>query len=751
MFRTIQGKFTFFNAALMVLTVCAFVTVTANVVRTRAERTVQGQQVLIREALEQEADQTGETLARQLAGRLAASWGGSWAAGHETNLADAVKPELADRQNLYIRVADPQGRLLIDVHQNSYAEKPDLAQPVSPPVWRSEDVVEYTVPVRGGVHTLGILRMGRSTVSTRTAMQEIVRQNQAATDAAMHAGTIQIVFITALVVGLAGVVGFYLIRRMLAPVKSMVLGTERIAAGDLTHRIPVVSQDELANLAQSFNLMTETLQATTVSKAFVDNILANIRNAVVVTDDRGAILEANAAAAGLSGFSESELRGKHVSEVVRLSGNQTGNRNDLMQLLKQRAITNRELDFVPREGPPVPVLFSGTAMELRSDLQGAVFVAQEIGERIRLESELREAKARAEAASQAKTEFLANMSHEIRTPMNGVIGMTELALATDLTAEQREYVQTARSSTEALLTVIDEILNFSKIEAGKLDLEMVEFSLRESVENAVKPLALRAHAKGLELACRIDPRLPDRYWGDPGRLRQVIINLVGNAIKFTETGEVVVGVALRGLGGGGEKLVLEFSVRDSGIGIDPQKQTDVFRPFSQADNSITRRFGGTGLGLTISSRLVELMGSAIEVKSKPGEGSTFLFAVELRKAMTPVAGTGSGRWRKSGRVLRADCRCECGQPRHFAGAARALGNAGDGSGRWGRGARGNRKRSARGGDCGSRCEKRRGGRVGSGAPAFKRGALGASGGGDADNPGAAQCGFGRAIGRRGGL
>ena len=627
-FRTIQGKFTFFNAALMVLTVCAFVIVTANVVRTRAERTVQGQQVLIRAALEREADQTGETLARQLAGRLATAYRGQLALG------DVVKPALADPQNLYIQVFDPQGRVAVDLRQNTDAGR---STPVNVKgqvqIARREDLVEYTTALTDGAKTLGTLRIGRATESTRKAMQGIVRNNRQAMDEAMRAGTIQIVFVTALVVVLAGVVGYYLFRRMLAPVRHMVLGTERIAAGDLTHRIPVMSQDELANLAASFNLMTETLQATTVSKAYVDNILAHIRNAVIVTDDGGIILEANRAAADILGFSGAELRGRHIAQMVRPSGAHS----DLMQLLKRGAITNRELLFVPRDGPPVPVLFSGTAMELSRDLQGAVFVAQEIGERIRLESELRDAKANAEAASQAKTEFLANMSHEIRTPMNGVIGMTELALATNLTGEQKEYVETAKSSTEALLTVIDEILNFSKIEAGKLELDMVEFPLRETVENAIKPLALRAHAKGLELACRFDPRLPDRFWGDPGRLRQVAINLVGNAIKFTEKGEVVMGVALRGLGSGGEKLVLEFSVRDTGIGIDPRKQTQIFSPFSQADNSITRRFGGTGLGLTISSRLVELMGSTIEVRSTPGEGSTFLFAVELRKAiMQPV-------------------------------------------------------------------------------------------------------------------
>jgi PAS domain S-box-containing protein len=398
-----------------------------------------------------------------------------------------------------------------------------------------------------------------------------------------------------------------------------------------------VNVHELDNVLRkcAYNLMLEAELATAREEAEKTNALLNalldcMSDWVWEVDAEGRYTYCSPQVEAFLGYLPSEIIGKTFFELMHPEEAEHY-RIEFTELCRNKShIQNFENWNTTRDGRrillstnAVPILDpSGTLLGYRG-------VDEDITERQQIQKDLEQARDSAEAATKAKSEFLATMSHEIRTPMNGVIGMTGLLLDTDLNAEQRDYAEIVRKSGENLLTLINDILDFSKIEAGKLDLEILDFDLRPTLEDAIDLMVMRASDKGLALFCQIDPAVPSYLKGDPGRLRQIIINLVGNAIKFTPQGEVVVSTKLSSDQDGFATIL--FEVRDTGIGIPAKRLGALFSPFTQVDGSTARQYGGTGLGLAICKQLSELMGGEIGVSSEEGKGATFWFTARFEK------------------------------------------------------------------------------------------------------------------------
>jgi len=400
--------------------------------------------------------------------------------------------------------------------------------------------------------------------------------------------------------------------------------------------------ERLTAAAESQQAASEALQRSAAAleheRFLLHTLMNNLPDSIYFKDEQSRFLRISKALADAFGLSDpADAAGKSDADFFGAEHAVAARRDEAEIMRSGVPLLGVEEKETWQDGRESWVITSKLPLRGADGRTAGTFgISRNISGLKRVEAELRQAKEAAEAANRAKSAFLANMSHEIRTPMNAVLGLTELVLDTELSDTQREYLQMVHTSGEALLALLDDILDFSKVEAGKIELERVRFSLREVLGDAVKALGLRADKKGLELALHVAPDVPQTVVGDPGRLRQVVVNLVGNAIKFTERGEVVVDVAVADDGpcdgpppDGPRRVSLRFAVKDTGIGIPPEKQGAVFEAFEQADASTTRRFGGTGLGLAISTKLVGLMGGRIEVESEVGRGSTFRFTVRL--------------------------------------------------------------------------------------------------------------------------
>jgi PAS domain S-box-containing protein len=447
-------------------------------------------------------------------------------------------------------------------------------------------------------------------------------------------------FALLVLLGAAAVAAYWFGRRITRPLKIVTRTALTMTGGDYSARVSALKSPEADELGMAFNAMAEAvatekraLEAQIVERDTAraranelqqrqELILNSAGDGLLGFDAYQCITFVNPMAARIVGVRVEQLVGRQVRELLACEHTPVGicgacaEQANSWSLLKQS------------DGRRLPI--ECVVSELRdadNQMKGAVMVFRDITQRKAYEAELQSARSAAESASLAKSEFLANMSHEIRTPMNGVIGMTELLLETNLDSMQRDYAQTVRDSSTALLTVINDILDFSKIEAGKLDLEAIDMDLRDIIEDVARLLSIQAHAKGLEVVTLIDTELPDAVRGDAGRLRQVLLNLAGNAVKFTRVGEIA--IECKVVQRNTNSALVRFEVRDTGIGIPAQLQSTLFQPFMQVDASTTRQFGGTGLGLSIVKRLVTLMHGETGVESQEGVGSKFWFTARF--------------------------------------------------------------------------------------------------------------------------
>jgi PAS domain S-box-containing protein len=511
------------------------------------------------------------------------------------------------------------------------------ATPLMPPTDNRQAVA---APNRRGAETLlswsgigehaplGWLRVEMKPVAAEESFQHIIEDSALASLLTLLAGTLAIL---------------YFLRRPLRSLERATHFAESLENNQGAMLAEPGSIHEVHKLVDALNWTSIRLfdgqAALSASESRNRAITEAALDGIITVDGEGRIIEFNPAAERTFGYLRSEVLHQPYARQLFPERLRDAQGTELARLLAEPSPerTGQRIEgiAVRKGGEEFPVEVALVAVESNGQRLVTAYL-RDIGERKAAEAYMREAKEAAEANSRSKSDFLANMSHEIRTPMNAILGMTDLALDTQLDDEQREYLQLVKSSANALLGVINDILDFSKIEAGKLDFEHIDFSLRDCVALAVRTLQQRAAEKDLQLTAQVSPDVPDGLVGDPHRLRQVLINLLSNGIKFTTAGSVQL-IVQPGQAGGDGKAAIHFRVHDTGVGIPAEKQNLIFEAFSQADTSTTRRYGGTGLGLTISAQLVQAMGGHIGVESTPGNGSTFHFTAHFDRGQQAAA------------------------------------------------------------------------------------------------------------------
>ncbi len=433
-------------------------------------------------------------------------------------------------------------------------------------------------------------------------------------------------------------------NKIAKPLVEVAMVAKEVSVGNLELKVEHKSHDELGLLSDSFNQMIAKLKdqrAQLIARDYLDSILGNMSDSLIVTDTNGKIQSVNKALLGMLDYTDADLIGSPITKVLTIAAGATEADQGIGDLLGAGSVSRRDLNYLTAAGEAIPVSFSADKLCGSDTIEGGfVCIARDITVQKEVEAMLLEAKTAAENATQTKSAFLANMSHEIRTPLNGVIGMAGLLARTSLNDEQAEFVSTIKTSGDALLTVINDILDFSKMEAGKLDIENHPFDIRDCVEEALDLVAPAVKEKDLELVYLVDDNVPASIMSDITRLRQILVNLLNNAIKFTANGEIVLRVDAvptkpevtdSDIGDTGKHFQLKFSVADTGIGIPADRLDRLFKAFSQIDSSTTREYGGTGLGLTISKRLAQMLGGDMWVESLVDHGSTFYFTIAAEK------------------------------------------------------------------------------------------------------------------------